>query len=75
MRRGWFGPKLVGWGPSPRSWQGWLATALFVVALVGGNVLLRHTGWGAHRLNRLVVDGALLAVFLAMISLTYDANA
>ncbi len=31
----WFGPKrLVGWGWTPVSWQGWLTTAVFVVVLV-----------------------------------------
>jgi hypothetical protein len=33
-RKPWFGPKRVGVGLSPRSWQGWLVMAVFVAALV-----------------------------------------
>lgn len=28
----WFGPKRLGWGWEPVSWQGWAMTAVFVVA-------------------------------------------
>jgi len=31
--RPWFGPKWVGYGLSPKAWQGWVAIGL-VVALV-----------------------------------------
>ena len=27
-RRPWFGPKRIGWGWRPVSWQGWAATAV-----------------------------------------------
>lgn len=33
-RKPWFGPKRIGWGVGPTSWQGWLIVALVVVALV-----------------------------------------
>jgi hypothetical protein len=26
-KKAWFGPKRLGWGISPHSWQGWLVTA------------------------------------------------
>jgi len=29
----WFRPKAFGYGATPSSWQGWLATFLFVVAV------------------------------------------
>ncbi|HMK97510.1 MAG TPA: hypothetical protein VK425_08185 [Acidimicrobiales bacterium] len=32
-RRPWFGPKWVGYGLSPKAWQGWVVLGL-VVALV-----------------------------------------
>ena len=33
-REPWFGPKRYGWGLSPVSWQGWLATLVFVVVAI-----------------------------------------
>ncbi len=32
----WFGSKRIGWGLSPRTWEGWLVT--FGVVAVGGVV-------------------------------------
>ena len=29
-RKPWFGPKRFGWGVGPRSWQGWLVTAVLI---------------------------------------------
>jgi hypothetical protein len=33
-RRYWFGPKRIGWGYSPRTWEGWLATLAYIVSMV-----------------------------------------
>lgn len=33
-RRAWFGPKRIGWGVRPQTWQGWAVTALFVIIVV-----------------------------------------
>lgn len=42
-RTPWFGPKRhLGWGWAPCSWQGWLATAVFLGALVPLAVLPRR---------------------------------
>lgn len=30
----WFGPKKVGGGWGPRTWQGWLIVAVFTIAVV-----------------------------------------
>ena len=30
----WFGPKRIGIGFSPRTWEGWLITAAVVVAII-----------------------------------------
>lgn len=40
-RRAWFGPKRVGWGLRPQTWQGWLVTAAVIVVIV---VLIRILG-------------------------------
>lgn len=33
-RRPWFGPKRVGWGISPQTWQGWVLTAAFLAVAI-----------------------------------------
>ena len=30
----WFAPKMFGWGASPVTWQGWLATFVYAVAML-----------------------------------------
>jgi len=37
----WFRPKRFGFGASPSSWQGWLATAVFIAALPLSRLALR----------------------------------
>jgi hypothetical protein len=69
MKRGWFGPKRFGWGASPVSWEGWLATLVFALAMVGAAVAVgeRPYGWMAQ----IVV----LVVYLAVVVLTYRRDA
>lgn len=33
-RTPWFGPKRVGWGIRPQTWQGWLVIAAFAIILI-----------------------------------------
>ena len=33
-QRPWFGPKRVGWGIRPQTWQGWLITAVVIAAIL-----------------------------------------
>ena len=70
MKRGWFGPKLFGWGASPASWQGWVATLVFVVAMgVTGLLFPGDTAvaWTAR--------GVVIAAYLAVVALTWSSKA
>ncbi|GBQ83187.1 hypothetical protein AA13595_1118 [Gluconacetobacter johannae DSM 13595] len=58
--RAWFKPKTFGYGASPASWQGWLATAIFVVVFLAATLSLRGVG-------RWIADGVLLAGFVALV--------
>ena len=42
-RKAWFGPKRLGWGISPRSWEGWLATALCLAGFAVSLSVWRNT--------------------------------
>jgi hypothetical protein len=41
-QRPWFGPKRIGFGLRPQTWQGWLVTLAIVVAVVSVAVFLSH---------------------------------
>ncbi|MGV3578238.1 hypothetical protein [Brevundimonas sp.] len=69
VKRGWFGPKRFGWGASPASWQGWAATGVFILAMLLTGTLLRDVAWVW------AVMLANVALFLAVVVLTYDKNA
>ncbi len=44
MRKKWFGPKRFGIGVSPKSWEGWCVTALFLALSFGWAKYLHGTG-------------------------------
>jgi hypothetical protein len=70
MKRGWFGPKVFGWGASPASWQGWVATGVFVLAM-GATGLVQP----GDSLAAWIARGVVLAVFLGVIAVTYRSDA
>jgi hypothetical protein len=40
-RRPWLGPKRIGYGLRPQTWQGWLITAVLVAVLILISILAR----------------------------------
>ena len=69
MRRGWFGPRRLGWGVSPASGEGWLAMGVFLIAFIGVLTFFKGAllGWLAAL--------AVFAVFLVVVNRTYDPEA
>ena len=64
-KRPWFGPKRnFGWGWTPVSWQGWLATLVFAIAAIGARVYFGPTAY-----SFLAVVGC-IAVLVAVMVLT-----
>ncbi|MGA8114368.1 MAG: hypothetical protein WCA46_11945 [Actinocatenispora sp.] len=39
-RRAWFGPKRIGFGIRPQTWQGWTVVLTLVAVIVVASVLL-----------------------------------
>lgn len=70
MKRGWFGPKLFGWGASPISWEGWVATLVFIVAMGVAGLLFPGSTAEAW-----VARGVVVAVYLAVVVRTYSSRA
>ncbi|WP_396594191.1 hypothetical protein [Brevundimonas sp. R86498] len=69
MKYGWFGPRRFGWGVSPASWEGVLATVVFAIVFIGALTWFEGAllGW----LSALAV----FAVFLVLVNRTYDPEA
>lgn len=66
LNRYWFGPKVIGLGPSPKTWEGWACVASYIVAVTVFTRLYRgHAG-----------DVALIATaaFLAVTAFTYKSS-
>jgi hypothetical protein len=71
MKRGWFGPKVFGWGASPASWEGWLATLVMILAMVVAGLIIQPGGGAAAWIAR----GVIVAAYLAVVALTYRGDA
>ncbi len=63
MRTPWFGPKTVGWGWTPVTWQGWALTVVFIAATLALSTIpgIRY---------RLAIIVGLVVVFIAVVALT-----
>lgn len=79
MPKGWFGPKAVGFGATPKSWEGWLATVIFLAVLLGTGRFLVPSLLPHTTLSRPIVLAALwvpeFIAYLALIRATYDPDA
>jgi hypothetical protein len=74
MPKGWFGPKLIGYGVGPRSWQGWAATALLMVMVVATRFIRpEQIGW--PHWARPALLGAVLLAYFGLVYATYDPEA
>ena len=66
-KKRWFGPKYVGWGLAPKSWEGWVITMIWLVSLIS-------TLFYLHNLSLLIIINiAIVIVIAAIIILTIAA--
>jgi 4-hydroxybenzoate polyprenyltransferase len=63
-KQSWFGPKRIGFGYGPRTWQGYLVTGVMAALLV-----IVGTVAGAHSPWFVVAIVAFLAIHLAIIAI------
>ena len=78
MSKGWFGPKTIGWGISPSSWQGWVVTIVFLALFAAAMRWLRPVLETSLNLPPLALTFGITAVWLGFFSLviwlTYDSR-
>lgn len=60
----WFGKKKIGWGPAPKTWQGWLLTISMVVLVILDVVIFRLS------IYTVIIAVFVVAVFLIIASAT-----
>lgn len=60
---GWFGSKRLGLGVGPRSWQGWVTTAVYIALMIGlPRVISPRTEHVRFLLSIIVLTTAFLAI-------------
>jgi hypothetical protein len=69
----WFGPKVVGWGPAPKTWEGWVVTLVWMVSLLGTLYYL-HTINSLSIVNILIVIIVAAVILLSIAALTYGSD-
>lgn len=67
-KRYWFGPKRIGVGISPRSWQGWLVMAIYALAIIA---LSRAFPVATHRTDFWIGLAAASLVLVGIMLATY----
>ncbi len=67
----WFGPKSR-YDTGVASWQGWLATAIFLLALAADRYWFKPEAFSLPHWTHFLSLAALTAVFLAVVYVTYD---
>ena len=68
----WFGPKILGYGVGPRSWQGWLACVATIGAILALRFLFHPQAMGLPPWSRSAAIGGIAAVFLVLVRATYE---
>lgn len=72
-KKRWFGPKHVGWGPAPRSWEGWVVTVVWLSLLLG-TLFYLHSISSLNIVNIAIVIVVAAIILLSIASLTYGSD-
>lgn len=68
--RSWFGPKRVGYGPAPRTWQGWVITLVWLISIVS-TLLYLYSISALTIVNIAIVIIVAAIILLTIAGLTY----
>ena len=71
MRPIWFGPKAVGYGMGPTSWQGWLATLTVIAAVAGLRFFFHPQALGLPAWSKPAATAGIVIPYLLLAFLTY----
>jgi hypothetical protein len=71
QRIDWFGPKRIGWGISPRRWQGWATLLVYCTLMIS---LTRVIDPVAHQVVDIAIRVAASVAFCAILFLKSDSS-
>ena len=69
----WFGPKIVGYGPAPKSWEGWVVTIVWLASIII-TLLYLHSIHLFNIFNALIVIVLAAVILLTVAALTYGSE-
>ena len=69
----WFGPKIVGYGPAPKSWEGWAVTVVWLASIII-TLLYLHSSHLFNIVNVLIVIVLAAVILLTVAALTYGSK-
>ena len=72
-KKRWFGPKIVGWGPAPKSWEGWVVTLVWLASIIL-TLLYLHSINSLYIVNIAIVIVIAAIILLSVAALTYGAD-
>ena len=73
-KKRWFGPKYVGYGISPRSWEGWLVTLIWALLLILSAYYLISTDLLSNTIIFATFITVPTIILLIIIALTYGSE-
>lgn len=72
-KKRWFGPKKIGYGPGPKSREGWIVTIVWLVSLII-TLLYLHTIKSLNIVNIIIVIIVAAIILLTVAALTYGSD-
>ena len=69
----WFGPKQVGWGPAPKSREGWIVTLVWLASLLT-TLFYLHSIHSLNIINIAIVIVIAAIILLSIAALTYGSD-
>jgi hypothetical protein len=69
-KKRWFGPKNIGWGPAPKSKEGWIITIIWLVSIIS-TLFYLHSINSLNIINIITVIVVATIIILTIAALTY----
>ncbi len=72
-KKSWFGPKKVGYGPAPKSGEGWIVTIVWLASIII-TLLYLHSINSLNIINIVIVIIVAALILLTVAALTYGSD-
>lgn len=72
-KKRWFGPKHIGWGPAPKSREGWVITIIWLISIIS-TLFYLHSINSLNIVNIITVIVVAAIIILTIAALTYGSD-